>query len=141
MLSIITKRTLFLTPAIASFAQKYPIIGDESMMRPRSHGSCDEPVQHDLRWEVDYTTADRICCYNRHYAEHAGYSFHPKVTWIKDLTSRPGEITNYYDSVTGKSLFKAPVGRTLGQFITESDDHGWPSFRDEEVDWENVRCL
>lgn len=43
--------------------------------------------------------------------------------------------------MTGKSLFKAPIGRTLGEFITESDNHGWPSFRDSEVDWENVRCL
>jgi hypothetical protein len=23
----------------------------------------------------------------------------------------------------------------------ESKSHGWPSFRDEEVVWENVRCL
>jgi peptide methionine sulfoxide reductase MsrB len=25
--------------------------------------------------------------------------------------------------------------------LKESIDHGWPSFRDEEVVWENVRCL
>ena len=43
--------------------------------------------------------------------------------------------------MTGKSLFRAPVGRSLGDFIVESENHGWPSFRDEEVDWENVRCL
>ena len=23
----------------------------------------------------------------------------------------------------------------------ESRDHGWPSFRDSEVNWEHVRCL
>ena len=26
-------------------------------------------------------------------------------------------------------------------FISESQAHGWPSFRDEEVVWENMRCL
>ena len=47
----------------------------------------------------------------------------------------------YYDSVTGKPLFIAPRGRTAAKFISESRAHGWPSFRDEEVVWENVRIL
>ena len=49
--------------------------------------------------------------------------------------------TTYYDSVTGKPLFVAPRGRTFEEFLHESKDHGWPSFRDDEVVWENVRCL
>ena len=48
---------------------------------------------------------------------------------------------NYYDSVTGKALFRAPVGRSYADFIQESQAHGWPSFRDNEVDWDNVRVL
>lgn len=51
-----------------------------------------------------------------------------------------GEIT-FYDSNTGKPLFVAPKGRDLDSFLKESQSHGWPSFRDEEVVWENVRCL
>ena len=47
----------------------------------------------------------------------------------------------FYDSVTGKPLFVAPKGRTVDEFLDESKKHGWPSFRDEEVIWENVRCL
>lgn len=47
----------------------------------------------------------------------------------------------YYDSVTGQPLFRAPVGRTVQEFIDESKAHGWPSFRDEEVIWDRVRCL
>lgn len=47
----------------------------------------------------------------------------------------------YYDSVTGKPLFIAPRGRSTAEFIKESKVHGWPSFRDEEVVWENVRTL
>ena len=47
----------------------------------------------------------------------------------------------YYDSVSGKPLYIAPRGRTMQAFLKESKGHGWPSFRDEEVVWENVRCL
>ena len=47
----------------------------------------------------------------------------------------------YFDSVTGKPLFIAPQKRTFKDFLEESRAHGWPSFRDEEVVWENVRCL
>lgn len=35
----------------------------------------------------------------------------------------------------------APRGRSVEEFLEESRAHGWPSFRDEEVVWENVRCL
>ena len=38
-------------------------------------------------------------------------------------------------------MFIAPRGRTVEQFLQESRAHGWPSFRDAEVVWENVRCL
>jgi peptide methionine sulfoxide reductase MsrB len=29
----------------------------------------------------------------------------------------------------------------MEDFLEESRDHGWPSFRDAEVKWENVRVL
>ena len=126
--------------------QTYPIVGPETIMSKKSHGTCPEPVQHDLRFGCDYNLADRICCFNRHYAEQSGYAFSPQITWRKELADKsknegPKAKTTYYDSVTGKSLFVAPVGRSLQEFIGESDDHGWPSFRDQEVDWTNVRCL
>ncbi len=47
----------------------------------------------------------------------------------------------FYDSNTGKPLFVAPKGRSFEDFVKESTLHGWPSFRDDEVVWENVRCL
>lgn len=43
--------------------------------------------------------------------------------------------------MTGKPLFRAPVNRSVDDFIAESEVHGWPSFRDDEVVWENVRVL
>jgi peptide methionine sulfoxide reductase MsrB len=60
------------------------------------------------------------------------------LTWQE--VDRTGETT-YYDSVSGKPLFVAPRGRTFAAFEAESRSHGWPSFRDEEVVWDNVRCL
>ena len=50
------------------------------------------------------------------------------------------EIT-FYDSVTGKPLFIAPRGRTFAEFVAESRTHAWPSLRDDEGVWENMRCL
>ena len=44
-------------------------------------------------------------------------------------------------SVTGKPLYRAPIGRSVDDFLQESAVHGWPSFRDQEVVWENVRIL
>ena len=55
-------------------------------------------------------------------------------------------ITLHYNflkiiSVTGKPLFVAPINRSAEDFINESKVHGWPSFRDDEVVWDNVRVL
>lgn len=61
------------------------------------------------------------------------FIFYVKIPNNKEIT--------FYDSVTGKPLFVAPRGRSWNSFISESKKHGWPSFRDEEVIWENVRVL
>ncbi len=82
-----------------------------------------------LRWKCDYNTADRICCFNRHYAEHSGYW---QLTSFLKEEKGESEIT-FYDSVSGKPLFVAPRGRTFEEFLKESASHGWPSFRDDEV--------
>jgi len=116
---------------------KYPIIADEEVMKPKAHGTSEKPVMKNLKWGADFETADRICNFNRHYAEFAGYW--TTTNFLKEV-DRTGETT-YYDSVTGKPLFIAPRGRTFEEFEKESLSHGWPSFRDEEVVWENVRCL
>lgn len=71
----------------------------------------------------------------RHYAEHSGYW--ETTNFLKEVDS--SKETTFYDSVSGKPLFVAPKGRTFEEFVTESKSHGWPSFRDAEVVWENVR--
>jgi hypothetical protein len=57
----------------------------------------------------------------------------------KDIAE--GETIQFFDSNTGKVLFEAPKERSMADFLSESRAHGWPSFRDAEVNWEYVRCL
>jgi len=121
----------------AVFAEKLPIVGDESIMAPKAHGTSETPVQQDLLWGCDNETADRICNFNRHYAEYAGYW--TSTNFLKEVDRE--NPTDYFDSVTGKKLFTAPIGRSMDAFLQESASHGWPSFRDEEVNWDYVRCL
>merc|ERR1712146_787572 len=93
----------------------------------KAHGTTAVPVQDKLRWGADRSTADRICCFNRHYAEHSGYF--RKTSFLSQVDKKG--MTTYYDSVTGQPLFIAPVGRSFKDFERESKSHGWPSFRDQ----------
>lgn len=116
-------------------------MGDESIMSPKAHGTSEVPVQKDLRWNCDAQIADRICNFNRHSAEYAGYW--TSTSFVDDARiehAETGDIV-FHDSNTGKPLFVAPKGRDMESFLKESGRHGWPSFRDEEVIWDNVRCL
>ena len=51
----------------------YPIIGEEDIMKPKAHGTSPVPVQTNLKWNCNRDTADKICNFNRHFAEYAGY--------------------------------------------------------------------
>ena len=127
--------------SIAQNAQGYPLIGPESIMSQKKHGTSEKPVMDNLRYGCDFKTADNICNFNRHYAEHSGYAFTSKISWVEEMRKNKDQEMTYYDSVTGKPLFIAPRGRTTEEFIAESKAHGWPSFRDQEVVWDNVKCL
>ncbi len=108
--------------------------GDESIMSPKAHGTSANPVQDDLLYGVSNKLADKITNFNRHFAEMGGYF---RSTNFEDaVLEAKGPIT-FYDSVTGKPLFVAPIGRSPEEFLRESEIHGWPSFRDEEVGGEN----
>lgn len=54
-------------------SSNYPIYGADTLMAPKAHGSCSGPTMQALRWSVDRATADNICCFNRHFAEHSQY--------------------------------------------------------------------
>ena len=83
--------------------------------------------------------ADRICNYNRHYAEHAGYW--QTTSFLSDVApfQEKKKPIQFFDSNSGKLLFTAPISRTWDEFIEESKGHGWPSFRDDEVCYSSTR--
>lgn len=85
---------------------------------------------------LQYSTAERICCDNHLYAEFRGYLAAPEVDFFGRLD--PNVETVFYDSVCGIPLFIAPRGRSFEEFKKESLDHGWPSFRPDELVSENV---
>ena len=109
-------------------------------MAPKAHGSTKQSVQQVLRFGADRNVADNICSFNRHYAEPSG-SYHSDTTFIQEVSDAVGPLV-FYDSVTGEPLFVAPAGsRSKEAFLQESYAHGWPSFRCDEVVWDNVRIL
>eukprot|EP00039_Didymoeca_costata_P027574 m.18688 g.18688 ORF g.18688 m.18688 type:complete len:177 (+) comp6381_c0_seq2:116-646(+) len=121
----------------SSIPEKLPVVAPDSLMDQKGHGTVANPLRTPMLYGVDEKKADEICCFNRHYAENSGYFLTTK--WKKEVENK-GEVT-YYDPANGKPLFIAPRGRTFKEFLEESKKHGWPSFRDQEVVWENVRCL
>uniref|UniRef100_A0A7S4DMV9 DEP domain-containing protein n=1 Tax=Lotharella globosa TaxID=91324 RepID=A0A7S4DMV9_9EUKA len=116
-------------------------MGDEAIMSAKEHGTCTKPPMKPLRWGCSYRTADRICCFNRHLAEFAGYWM--QTSFIDDVKKHQQENKKivFYDTIYGYALFEAPVGRTWNELLEESQAHGWPSFRDQEVLSSHVRVL
>ncbi|KAG7365162.1 hypothetical protein IV203_038365 [Nitzschia inconspicua] len=125
-----------------SSTTKYPIVGPNDIMSKKRHGSSNGPVQEELRWHVSRKKADNICNFNRHFAEPSGSAFKNQKYLDEFKNAKANGVTmKFYDSVTGVLLFEAPKSRSHDAFERESRLHGWPSFRDDEVNWENVRCL
>ena len=123
---------------------QYPIIGSNDIMERKKYGygTSTVPLQQDLKWNCDRNEVDKICNYNRHYAEYSN-SFSKNKLFKQEFQNcqRKGVAMKFYDSNSGKLLFEAPQGRTHDEFWKESKKHGWPSFRDDEVNWMEVRCL
>jgi peptide methionine sulfoxide reductase MsrB len=95
---------------------------------------------HSFRTCPTHFPAGQICCFNRHYAERSG-TFTNTGFPAEFAGATPEAPMTFFDPVTLKPLFRAPVGRTAEAFLAESAAHGWPSFRDAEVAWEHVRVL
>ena len=88
-------------------------------MARKAHGTSARPVQSPLRWGCDAKLADRICSYNRHYAEGSGSFLRTSFPATARRDAASGPIV-FYDSVTGRPLFRAPIGRSFAQFEAES---------------------
>jgi len=114
---------------------------------------CQGSIQKDLlygmdrRQSADYlpvsvdegeTLAEAVCCDSRMvpFAEPQ-YTFSaPDIRLFHRINH--DDITTFYDPVCGLPLFRAPVGRSFEEWQAETEEHGWPSFRKEEVVAENV---
>lgn len=97
------------------------------------------PVEGDVS---DESLGNAICCDDRFniFAEPQFLYDTPGA----DLTNKIGTIekpTIFYDSACGVAVFQAPVGRSRDDFLKDTEEHGWPSFRSEEVIQENVMIL
>jgi len=46
-------------------------LGDESLMSQKGHGTSASPVQFDLSYGVSNKLTDKICNFNRHFAERS----------------------------------------------------------------------
>lgn len=49
------------------------LLPTSQQQKNKAHGTTATPPQDNLKWGCDPKTADNICCFNRHYAEHSGY--------------------------------------------------------------------
>jgi len=89
-----------------------------------------------LMWADNESMTEAICC----DSDFAGYA-EPSGTFAQlnlfsQLDSTKPNV--FYDPICGIPLFRAPIGRSFEDFHSESIEHGWPSFRDEEMVKENL---
>ena len=111
-------------------------------------GGC--TVQTDLLFSITETSADvvlpngsadeslsqAVCC----DADFAAYPEPRNFYLDKKLFVRleKDTVNTFYDSACGIPVFKAPIGRTYEEFKADTAEHGWPSFRGDEVIEENI---
>ena len=124
-----------------------------AMRPPAPYDGCSAAVQPKLRYNVSTRTqptvpvpvdngeslAEAVCCDTRAlpFAEPQFLFMAPDIALFDKLPTS-GPPTVFYDSVCGLPLFKAPVNRSLGDFKSDTTEHGWPSFRTAEIYAENI---
>jgi len=123
---------------------------------PVFNSSCSGHVQRELRYNMSHTAAaedwafqlppgeslvSAVCCdpYFAAYAEPSGMFKRQDVALFSHFS--PNKTVTFYDPVCGIALFQAPKGRTLEQFQADTTEHGWPSFRPEELVHGNSRIV
>ncbi len=114
---------------------------DESIMRNQRVLASSMTSSH-MRWNTRASTAKQICARNRHGAEWSGLLNRSQLfidELNREMDGGGGHVT-FFDSARHQPVFKVHK-RPLHQFLEESVKHGWPSFRVEDVVWENVRVL
>jgi len=119
-----------------------------NLVNYKYNSTCTKPIQDNLRYnltdtnavedfpfplEKGETLADAVCCdyVFKPYAEPQGTYARDDVALFSKIN--PNGTTTFYDSACGIPLFKAPVGRSFADFKEDTTEHGWPSFRSEEL--------
>jgi hypothetical protein len=119
-----------------------------SEMTSSTNSGMNMRVQSDLRWGCDPKLAQRYCnrnCDDSGDEEDEEFNFEMQSSFEDDATQEVREKgrVKFYDSNSGKTLFmvcKESPHRTFKDFLEESIDQGYLSFRDFEVNWERVLC-
>ncbi|GMH64423.1 hypothetical protein TrRE_jg6949, partial [Triparma retinervis] len=112
----------FFAPYPAQAEGSSPIVySDDSIMDKKEHGTTSIALDPSkLQYNVDPSLANKICSFNRHFAEPAG-SFENNEAYMRAISNlKDGETLTFYDSVYNTPLFTAPVGRTKEEFLQES---------------------
>jgi len=120
---------------------------------PAKYNTCKGSVQPTLRYNIssrvvnlnpyvntgNESMAEAVCCDSRmeNFAEPQFTFEAPDIQLFTALDKASG-VTTFYDSVCGVPVFRAPVNRSLADFKADTMEHGWPSFRPQEVVSENV---
>jgi len=140
---------------IQSVAVAPPATAVVGVSPPADQNLCSGPVQDNLLYgfsgrttpagvltnppvDQNESLAEAVCCDKRALA-----TAEPMFTYAAPDISLYAKMdangtTTFYDSVCGVPLFRAPVGRTRAEFEADTDEHGWPSFREEEIVRENL---
>ncbi len=90
------------------------------------------------------TLAEAICCDQAFepFAEPRELYARGDVNLFAEMKKIMAETglpyVTFYDSVCGLPLYRAPVGRTFEEFEEDTIEHFWPSFRKEEIFYENI---
>jgi len=125
--------------------------GCETLVEPLTDagpGSCSAEIQPALRYNISNTLAAQewalpvppgetlasaVCCDASYkaYAEPPHMFARPDIDLFAHMNKNG--TTTFYDSVCGQALFIVPKGRTMADFEADTTEHGWPSFRSEEL--------
>eukprot|EP00656_Telonema_subtile_P011972 TRINITY_DN15_c0_g1_i10.p2 TRINITY_DN15_c0_g1~~TRINITY_DN15_c0_g1_i10.p2 ORF type:complete len:335 (-),score=69.71 TRINITY_DN15_c0_g1_i10:73-1077(-) len=123
---------------------------------PIFNSTCKGPIQDNLRYNISNTDASKdwslpvppgeslasaVCCdpFYAAYAEPQHMFDRPDVALFAHFEEN--KTVTFYDSVCGLPVFVAPRGRTLEDFKADTTEHGWPSFRPEELVVGNSRIV
>jgi len=124
----------------------------KAIQPPTEFDTCKGAVQDNLRYGMSgrntptvpvkvtetESLAEAVCCDKRviNFAEPQFLFEAPDIALYSKMDSNG--VTTFFDSVCGIPLFQTPINRTMASFQEDTNEHGWPSFRTQEVFFENV---